>query len=75
MKAFVESTQVWDWEQVEPQEQLLKARSLETYLEKSYIDCYHFCQQCENYFKTLGATKMNYTPFVASFFYSTISLK
>ena len=27
----------------EPQKQPLKARSLETYLGKSYIDCYHFC--------------------------------
>ena len=39
------------------------------------MDCYHFCQQCEDYFKTSGATRMNRTPFAASFFHGTISLR
>ena len=43
MKAFVESTQARDREQAEPREQPLKARSPEIYLEKSHMDCYHFC--------------------------------
>ena len=75
MKAFVESTQAWDQEQIEPQEQLLKARSLEIYSEKSYLDWYHFCQQCEDHFKTSGAIGINHIPFAASFFHSTISLR
>ena len=42
MKAFVESTQAWNREQAEPQKQLLKAKSPETYSKKSHINCYHF---------------------------------
>ena len=75
MKAFVESTQAWNQKQVEPWEQLLKARFLEIYSGKSHINCYHFCQQCEDHFKTSGATKMNYTLFAASFLRGTISLR
>ena len=75
MKAFVESTQIWEREQAEPREQLLKVRSPETYSRKSHIDCYHFCQQCEDHFETSGTTRMNRTSFVASFFYGTISLR
>ena len=59
----------------EPQEQPLKARSLETYSGKSHMDCYHFCQQCENHFETSGATGMNCIPFAASFLRGTISLR
>ena len=59
----------------EPREQPLKARFPETYLGKSRIDCYHFCQQCEDHFETSGATKMNHTLFAASFLHSNISLK
>lgn len=29
----------------EPQDKLLKARSLNVYYERSYIECYNFCQQ------------------------------
>ena len=42
MKIFVKLTQACDWEQAEPSKQSLKARSLETYLRKSHMDCYHF---------------------------------
>ena len=75
MKAFVELTQAWDREQAEPQEQPLKARSLDTYSGKFYMDCYHFCQQYEDHFETLGITKMNHTTFAASFLRGTISLR
>ena len=34
----------------------LKARSSDIYRGKSHIDCYNFCQQCEDYFATAGAT-------------------
>ena len=39
------------------------------------MKCYHFCQQCEDYFKTSGATGMNCIPFIASFFHGSISIK
>ena len=44
MKVFVELIQAQNRGQAELREQLLKNRSLETYSEKSHIDCYHFCQ-------------------------------
>ena len=60
--------------QIKLQEQSFKARSLKTYLRNFFINCYHFCQQYEDYFKTSSATKINCTSFAASFFYGTISL-
>ena len=75
MKAFVESTQARDWEQAKPRKQLLKARFPETYLKKFHMDCYHFCQQYEDYFKTLDANEMNRIPFIASFFCGIINLR
>ena len=71
----MESTQAQAQAQAKPREHLLKARSLKMYLGKSHMDYYYFCQQCDDYFKTSGATKMNCTPFAASFFCSTISLR
>ena len=75
MKAFVKSTQAWDREQAEPQEQLLKIKSLETYSKKSHMDCYHFCQQCEDYFEISSTIGINRTLFAALFFRSTISFR
>ena len=75
MKAFVESTQAWDQEQSEPRERPLKARSPQTYSGKSHKDCYHFCQQYEDHFKTSSVTEINYTSFAVSFFRGTISLR
>ena len=39
------------------------------------MDCYHFCQQCEDHFDTAGATGSNRTPFAASFLRGTISFQ
>ena len=75
LKIFIETTQAWDQEQLEPQERPLKAKTPETYSRKSYIDCYHFCQQCEDYFETSSATGMNYISFAATFLCSTVSLR
>ena len=58
----------------EPQERPLKARTPETYFGKSYMDCYYFCQQCEDYFETSVPIGMNYTPFAATFFRDLINL-
>ena len=73
MKVFMETTQARD--QLKPRERPLKARTPKTYSGKSHIDCYHFCQQCEDYFETSGTTRMNHTPFAAIFFHGSISLR
>ena len=39
------------------------------------MDCYHFCQQFEDYFKTSGDIGMNCTPFAATFLCGSISLR
>ena len=75
LKVFMEMTQAPDQEQLELQERPLKARTPEIYFGKFHMDCYHFCQQCKNYFKTLGATGMNCTPFTATFFCGSINLR
>lgn len=75
MKVFLENTQAWDQEQLEPQKHSLKAIIPETYSKKSHIDCYYFCQQSKDHFKTLGAIGINDTFFAATFFRSSISFK
>ena len=73
MKVIMETTQAQAL--AEQQERPLKARTAEIYSEKSHMDCYHFCQQCEDYFETSGATGINCTPFTAPFFRSIVSLR
>ena len=73
MKVFIEMTQARD--QLEPRERPLKAKTPETYSGKSHIDYYHFCQQCEDYFETSGATGMNCTPFATTFLRDAINLR
>ena len=50
-----------------PREQPLKARFSNLYYENSHLDCYRFCQQCKDHFKTAGANGPNQVPFAASF--------
>ena len=75
MKVFMETTQAQAQALAEPRERPLKARTPETYWGKSHMECYHFCQQCEDHFETSGATGMNCTPFAASFLRGSISLR
>ena len=75
MKVFMERTQTQAQVLTEPREHRLKARTSEIYLGKSHMECYHFCQQYEDYFKTLGITRMNRTPFATSFLRGSISLR
>ena len=75
MKVFIETTQAQAQALAELRECLLKAMIPETYSGKFHIDCYHFCQQCKDYFKTSGATGMNRTPFAATFLRGAISLR
>ena len=53
--------------QAELREQLLKARFPDLYYGNSHLDCYRFCQQCEDHFDTAGASGPNRIPFAASF--------
>ena len=73
MKVFVETTQVQAL--AKPQEPPLKAKTLKTYGGKFHMECYHFCQQCEDYFKISSAIGTNCTLFVALFLNGSISLK
>ena len=53
--------------QAELREQLLKARFPDLYYGNSHLDCYRFCQQCEDHFDTAGASGPNRIPFAALF--------
>ena len=75
MKVFMETTQAQVQALAEPQKRPLKARTPETYWGKSHIECYHFCQQCEEHFEISGATGMNRTPIAASFLRGSISIR
>ena len=51
----------------------LKARSPDVYHGKSHMDYYNFCQQCEDYFATAGATRPTQILFATSFLWDRIS--
>lgn len=59
----------------EPRERPLKAKVPDVYYGRSHMDCFHFCQQCEDHFETAGATGANRTPFAASFLQGNISVR
>ena len=50
-----------------PRNKPLKARSPNVYYAKSHMDCYNFCQQCEDYFATTGTMRLNQIPFTTFF--------
>ena len=56
-------------------ERPLKAKVPDVYFGKSYMDCYHFCQQCEDYFEIASATGLTRTPFAASFLRGKINFR
>ena len=58
-----------------PRERPLKAKVPDVYFGKSHMDCYHFCQQCEDHFETAGATGSTRTPFAASFLRGKINFR
>ena len=74
IKAYLESNQE-PRQPLAERERSLKDKLLEVYYDKSHIDCYHFCQQGEDYFETAGATGTNRTPFAASFLCGNISVR
>ena len=52
---------------LETQERPLKARFPDLYYNNLYMDCYWFCQQCKDHFKTAKAKRPNKIPFAALF--------
>ena len=74
MKAYLETNQRPKQPPVE-RKQTFKAKLPEVYYDKSHIDCYHFCHQCKDYFKTTGATEFNRTLFATFFLRGNISVR
>ena len=56
-----------------PGEKPLKARSPDVYCGKSHMECYNFCQKCEDHFATAGAKTPNRISFTASFLWNRIN--
>ncbi len=53
----------------------LKAKTSDVYCGRSHIECYNFCQQCEDHFTTYISTKPNRVPFAASFLQDRINFR
>ena len=58
-----------------PQKSFLKARFPNLYYGKSHMDCYQFCQQCENHFETASTTGPNRVLFAALFLCRPINFR
>ena len=74
MKAYLESNQGPKQPPAE-RKQSFKAKVPDMYYKKSYMDCYHFYQQCKDHFKTAGTTGANQTPFAAFFLCGSINVR
>ena len=75
IKTYLEAQAQAAPSQSEPRERLLKARFPDPYFGKSHMDCYHFCQQCEDHFDIAQATGLNRIPFAASLLRGNISFR
>ncbi len=53
----------------------LKAKTPDVYCGRSYMECYNFCQKCENHFATCKAIGPNRIPFAASFLRDRINFR
>ena len=71
MKVYLETNQGPRQSPAE-RKQPFKAKVLEIYYGKLYMDCYHFCQNCKDYLETAEATKANRTLFTAFFSMGTL---
>ena len=71
MKPYLEA-QTSASAQVEPWEQPLKACIPDFYYGNSYINCYRFCQKCEDHIETAGANGPNRIPFAVLFLHKTV---
>ena len=59
--------------QIEFWVQPLKAQFPDLYYENSHLDCYHFCQQCKDHFKTARAKRPNRIFFATSFLHNVVA--
>ena len=57
----------------EPRKQPLKAQFSDLYYGNLHMDCYQFCQQCEDHFETAGAKGPNRIPFIALFLRGSVT--
>ena len=53
----------------------LKARSFDVYHGKFYIECYNFCQQCEDHFIIIGPKGPNRIFFTSAFLHDRINFR
>ena len=74
IKSYLESNQGLKQPLAE-RKQFFKAKVSDVYYKKSYIDCYHFCQQCKDYFETVRATRTNQILFAAFFLCGSINVQ
>ena len=58
---------------LELQERPFKAWFPDFYYGNSHMDCYRSCQQCEDYFETIGAKELNRILFAALFLYRLVT--
>ena len=58
-----------------PREKALKARNPNLYYGSLHMECYYFCQQCEDYFDTAGAMGSQRVSFAASFLQNRINFR
>ncbi len=54
---------------------MFKTKTPDVYRDRSHMECYNFCQQCEDHFATCGATGPNQIPFAASFLWDQINFR
>ena len=74
MKAYLEAQVPGRTElDSEPCKQLLKAQFPDLYYGNSHMDCYRFCQQCEDHFETAGAKGPNRILFAALFLCGSVT--
>ena len=74
MKAYLETNQ-GPRQPLAVRKQTFKTKVSEIYYDKLYMDCYYFCQQCEDHFESAGATGFNQTLFAAFFLCQNISVR
>ena len=58
-----------------PRKRALQARNPDIYYGNLHMECYYFCQQCEDYFDTAGATGLQRVLFAASFLRDRINFR
>ena len=74
LESFVKG-QEHGWANSAPRNRAFKARNPDLYYGSSHMECYYFCQQCEDHFDTAGATGPQRISFAASFLRDRINFR